>query len=288
LDEAPTTKRRTSITKSQRETAAASELIALCQTMTADGHLADDEIAALRQWLVDHQGADLPAITFLQQTVERILADGKVTPLERRELYLAIETVLPPDVRAAVRGARSTADRVARMEQQLEKEAVVAERERNYAIDTWDFIVAGVKYEGRADVARRFAQVGDVAFLLRDRRNRHSPHAIEVRLSNGMQVGFVPEEHAVDIAPLLDAGHKHGAHIKKLWSWEGGDIPYPIIVASLFAPDCARPDALAERDVPAAQKPLILEAGARGKRGCLPLVLVAVAVAAMACVVALP
>src|SRR4051812_47501513 len=92
-------RRRTSITKLQGRTAAATDLIALCQSITADGHLEDQEVAALREWLDEHRGADLPAVAFLLETVERILADGKVTVEERRELYRAIETVLPVDVR---------------------------------------------------------------------------------------------------------------------------------------------------------------------------------------------
>jgi len=248
---------RTSITKAQRQTAAASELIVLCQTMTSDGHLGDEEVMALRDWLATHRESDLPAIAFLTKTVEMILADGKVTPAERLALYEAIETVLPPDIRASVKGARVTADRIKKNEQRIALEAERKELSRDFAVETWDFPVAGVMFEGRADVSRRYAQEGDVAYLIRDRSNRHSRHAIEVRLTNGMQVGWVPEEHAVDIAPLLDSGYRHGATIKILWKWEGGDIPIPIVVASIFRSDATRPDALLESDVPAAQKAIL-------------------------------
>jgi hypothetical protein len=226
----------------------------LCQTMTADGRLGDEEVITLRDWLATHRESDLPAIAFLTTTAEMILADGKVTPAERLALYEAIETVLPPDIRVSVKGARVTADRIAKNEHRIALEAEREELARDFAIETWDFPVAGVRFEGRVDVSRRYAQEGDVAYLIRDRHNRQSRHAIEVRLSNGMQVGFVPEEHAVDIAPLLDGGYRHGATIKRLWTWEGGDIPIPIIVASIFKPDATRRDALLERDVPAAQK----------------------------------
>jgi hypothetical protein len=248
---------RTSITKAQRQTAAASELIVLCQTMTSDGHLGDEEVIALRDWLATHRESDLPAIAFLTKTVEMILADGKVTPAERLALYEAIETVLPPDIRVSVKGARVMADRIAKNEQRMALEAERKELARDFAVETWDFPVAGVMFEGRADVSRRYAREGDVTYLIRDRRNRHSRHAIEVRLTNGMQVGFVPEEHAVDIAPLLDSGYRHGATIKILWKWEGGDIPIPIVVASIFRSDATRPDALLESDVPAAQKAIL-------------------------------
>jgi HIRAN domain len=258
---------RTSITKAQRQTAAASELIMLCQTMTSDGHLGDEEVMALRDWLATHRESDLPAIAFLTKTVDMILADGKVTPAERLALYEAIETVLPPDIRVSVKGARVTADRIAKNEQRIALEAERKELSRDFAVETWDFPVAGVMFEGRADVSRRYAQEGDVAYLIRDRRNRHSRHAIEVRLTNGMQVGFVPEEHAVDIAPLLDSGYRHGATIKILWRWEGGDIPIPIIVASIFRCDATRPDALRESEVPAAQKAILFPPSSPAPRG---------------------
>lgn len=102
-------KRRVSITKLQRRTTAAVDLIALCQTITDDGELADVEIAALQEWLRDNERVDLPAKDFLSQVVEKILADGHVTAEERDELYAAIEMVLPPDIRADVRGKRREA-----------------------------------------------------------------------------------------------------------------------------------------------------------------------------------
>jgi hypothetical protein len=254
-------------------------LIALCQTVTEDGHLADEEIAALREWLVDHRGADLPAIAFLQETVERILADAKVTPEERRDLYRAIETVLPPDVRESVRGTRTTAERhtkeEVRRQRELAREAAREQRERSYPVDSWDFMVAGCRYEGRPGVIRAHAEPDDIAFLIRDRGNRYSRNAVEVRLSNGMQAGFVPEEHAVDMAPLLDTGHKHRAYIKKILT--GGRAPIPVIVADLFLPDAIVQDAVTEKEVPASQKPLILQAEGGARRGCLPMVFIALA-----------
>jgi hypothetical protein len=67
----PMRKRRISITKLQRRTAAAVDLIALCQTITEDGSLADVEVAGLKEWLTENQHADLPAKDFLLLTVSR-------------------------------------------------------------------------------------------------------------------------------------------------------------------------------------------------------------------------
>ena len=103
--------RRISITKVSRRTAAAAELIALCQTITADGRLTDAEVIALKQWLIDSERVDLPA---------------KETDGEHDELYV---------------------------------------------------------------------------YLARDPASPFSANAIEIRLSNGMQIGFVPETDARDMAP---------------------------------------------------------------------------------------
>jgi hypothetical protein len=279
---------RTSITKLQRQTAAAAELISLCQTVTEDGHLADEEIAGLQQWLIDHRRGDLPAIAFLLETVDIVIADGKITPEERRDLYRAIETVLPPDIRQSVRGTRTSAERLAKQEARSQKELARAaareEQGRTDPVESWDFMVAGCWYEGRGLVIRQHAEPNDVAYLIRDRANRYSRNAVEVRLSNGMQCGFVPEEHAVDMAPLLDAGHRHRAYIKKILG--AGRAPIPVIVADLFVPEAAVRDAIAERDVPAKQLPLVTygaegpqpgRAAAVPRSGCLVPIVVSTA-----------
>src|SRR5688572_8082739 len=97
-DPAAERKRRVSITKLQRHTAAGAELISLCQSITDDGHLVDEEVTALRQWVDDNASTDLPARDFLLQTVRRIIEDGKVTDDERVDLYQAIEKILPIDI----------------------------------------------------------------------------------------------------------------------------------------------------------------------------------------------
>jgi hypothetical protein len=57
-DDQPTERnRRVSITKLQRHTAGGADLISLCQTITDDGHLADEEVMALRQWVDDNASA---------------------------------------------------------------------------------------------------------------------------------------------------------------------------------------------------------------------------------------
>jgi len=210
-------------------------------------------------------------VALLRETVERILADGRVTSQEREDLYRAIETVLPPDIRDSVRGTRLSRERgvkVARLPPESAREPQSEAETRNTPVDVRDFMVAGVRYEGRPNIVSEFAREGDVAFLVRDRSNAFSRNAVEVRLSNGMQAGYVPEEHAVDVAPLLDAGHNHIAYVKKILT--GGRTPIPVIVASLFSLDADRPDAISEHQVP--RKPSVSASSltaAPKKSGCL-------------------
>ncbi len=91
--------RRVSLTKTQRQSEIGIELISLCQSFTEDGGLSDEEIHGLRTWLEENQSADLPAISFLIETVRKVLEDGKVTKEERQAVYKALETVLPQDAR---------------------------------------------------------------------------------------------------------------------------------------------------------------------------------------------
>ncbi|MBI4205454.1 MAG: HIRAN domain-containing protein [Betaproteobacteria bacterium] len=235
--EAPS--RRVSLTKAQRESEIGAELLSLCQAVTTDGSFSDEEISSLREWLQEHKGEDLPAISHLIPVVEKVIADGRITPDERRELFIAVETILPSDVRAVARTARRTVeqqekDRL-RLQWQLEKERQREERERDSPIERWDFMVAGSRYEGRPALINRYAEVGAPAYLVRDPNNGYSRNAIEVRTASGHQIGFVPEEDAADVAPLLDSGHPFLAHIKKILT--GGRYPIPVVVAEAYRKD---------------------------------------------------
>ncbi|TAK42931.1 MAG: hypothetical protein EPO27_15930 [Betaproteobacteria bacterium] len=235
--------RRISLTKTQRQSAAGAELISLCQVVTTDGSLTDEEVSSLQGWLQEHKNEDLPAIAHLTKVVETIVADGRVTAEERRELYIALETALPPDVRAIARRTRRSVeeqekDRL-RVQRELEKEQQRDERERNSAIEHWDFMVAGSRYEGRPGLIQRYAQTAAPAYLVRDLGNKYSRNAVEVRTTSGHQIGFVPEEDAADLAPLLDGGHPYRAQIKKILT--GGRFPIPVVVADVYRKDAAVP-----------------------------------------------
>jgi anti-sigma factor RsiW len=86
------------------------ELLLLCQSVTADGRLSPEELAALKQWLSDAETAAMPAAQHLRVIVAKVLADGKITPDEYREVHRAVEAALPFDARREATDARLEAE----------------------------------------------------------------------------------------------------------------------------------------------------------------------------------
>lgn len=248
--ERPKRKRRLSLTKKQRRSSAGSELLVLCETITEDGSLNDTEIQALKDWVTSNSDSDLPAHGFLLDTLLRIVADRKISPDEHVALYEALEKVLPPDIRSATRRRRRNAE-AREWEDALRIRSEKEARER--PLGTWDFTVAGSMYEGRPGVVTRYARKGDPVYLVRDQANEYSRNAVEVRLRNGMQIGFVPEDFASDVAPLLDAGNPHIATLTKIV--QGSRAPIPIVLASVHRPDAEVANLTSQQDVPTKTQP---------------------------------
>jgi hypothetical protein len=252
----PPKKPRVSLTKAQIQAGVGAELLALCQTVTADGVLTNVEVAELRNWLEVNRSADLPAIEFLVATLERILADGKITAQERKDLYTAIEKILPPEARREATAQRKAVETEVkeqdRRERQAEKQQEREERERNRHVYSMNFMVAGVAYEGRDAVVRRCVAEGDTVYLVRDPGNRYSSNAIEVRLENGMQIGFVPEDYAPEAAPYLDAGYPHKAYVTKIIGYR---YSIPVVQAYIHRPDADVEDLVLTAAVPAKRYP---------------------------------
>jgi hypothetical protein len=233
---------RRSLTKKQLQTEIGIELLSLCQTATADGKLAEQELADLRQWLRDNQTAPLPAIAYLNTVINKVIADGQITRDECRDIHLAIEAVLPMEIRLPARARRQTAELA---DYEAARELRHTSDRNNLAqsypvIENADFMVAGVRYEGRAMIVAKFVREGDAVALVRDRNNSFSPNAIEVRIESGHTIGFVPEIDACVLAPLLDQGSKYEAWVKKILGY--GRVPFPVVVAELYVADAALPD----------------------------------------------
>lgn len=245
--------RRVSLTKSQRQTEIGIELISLCQSFTEDGSLSDEEIHDLRAWLESNQSTDLPAISFLIETVQKVLEDGKVTKEERQAVYKALETVLPPDIRKDAVTRRRTVESEQKNQQRAlreqENQEIREGRERNKTLGSWNFMVAGVRYENRSALISQHVRADDTAYLKRDKANKHSRNAIEVRAQNGVMVGYVPEDDAVDMAPLLDQGCRYEAFFTKVLS--GSRSPIPVVQTYVYGANATVEGAISQAETPA-------------------------------------
>jgi anti-sigma factor RsiW len=112
-----------SLTHAELCTELGKELLSLCRSVTADGRLSPEELAALKQWLSDAECAAMPAAQHLRVVIAKVLADGKITPEEYREVHRAVEAALPfdarreaTDARLEVEAAEEAAARAARAE----------------------------------------------------------------------------------------------------------------------------------------------------------------------------
>lgn len=238
-DQPGPTGRRTSLTKKQLETELGAELLSLCQSVTADGTLSESEISDLRGWIEEHSAADLPAIAHLRQVLEQVLADGKISAEEFAQVHLALEAVLPAELRREARAARRGREQEERAATQAARaearHKVRDERERNRSIGTANFMVAGVRHEGRPAIIARHVRQDDAAILRREPANRFSANAVAVYTSDGHQVGYMPEDAAEYWAPIMDDGAQVRARFTRVLG--SGRTPIPVVNARFYGRD---------------------------------------------------
>lgn len=104
---------RVTMTAAQRATTAGSDLLELLVDIVADGELTDAEIERLGYWLADNEDAtDVPAVVFLRDLVARIVDDAVIDHEERLDLAVAIERVLPKELRLLAKERRADAELV--------------------------------------------------------------------------------------------------------------------------------------------------------------------------------
>lgn len=251
--------RQFALTRPQLASELGAELLSLCQAVTADGRLAPEEIAGLRQWLSDADAAAMPAARFLRGVIERVLADGKITAEEYTEVYRAVEAVLPFEARQHAHAARTQAERSdssARVQASAVPAAVAAAvPARPAPILDVTFMVAGVRQEGRPELIARQAFTGLAVTLHLTEAGSRGDDAIAVKLPDGAQIGFVPAAECRQFAPLLQQGRHYSAHIVRIRS--SGRSPIPVVQVRIFASGsetidspglaCSRPPAGAGR-----------------------------------------
>ncbi len=236
----PKPKPRVSLTKSQLEDPAAIELLALLQSVTADGKLIDDEVRSLKEWLDSQRESSLPAIKHLIGVVEEVLADGRITEQELEYLQKAIETVLPREHRevAVLRRRERVADEKKQKAEAIQKSRPIAD---------FDFMVAGVFFEGRQQIIPGNVTAGDTVYLSREPQNQYSRNATAIRIQKGHKIGYVPETEAVTLAPILDQGARQSAAVKKILNGRRGLIP--VVWGELYPADSPLADATTQADI---------------------------------------
>jgi len=205
------------------------ELLSLCQTVTADGRLEPEELDGLRQWLDDAESARLPAARHLRRVIERVLADGKITPEEYQEVYRALESILPFEARRqalnARLGAQAEDEAAAQAARAADRQRLRDERRRGTPLASATFMVAGVRQQDRAAAIEQHARTGEAVVLQREPGSPHGIATIAVRLPGGHQLGFVPKDEAREFAPLLDGGCRYTARISDVIGTSRSRIP---------------------------------------------------------------
>ena len=91
------------LTPEQLKKTAARNLLAMLEEISADGYLSDEEITLMNAWLLQVDGEDLPAMTFLRSMIRPIVADHVITDGERQEIVYAILRIMPEDASRAAR-----------------------------------------------------------------------------------------------------------------------------------------------------------------------------------------
>jgi hypothetical protein len=199
----------------------------------------------LRAWLEIDHGVDFPSLPFLYEVIDQIAADGEITDDELDGLALAIERVLPADVRAAAKQRRKET-RSAKREHARQQNAAsraaaraaaVAARERSRVLHRADFMIAGVRFEERREACECLV-VGEPVDLEREPDNSHDRNAILVLARHGDELGYVPRTDARQMAPLLDKGARVEAVVKKMLETQSG-YSIPVVIAKLFPTDGA-------------------------------------------------
>ena len=232
LEETTNPTSRAPLSPAQRATPASIDLIALCSSLPADGHLSKQDLEVLKDWTARYHDIPLPAQRYVSSVVDRALTKEVVTADDRQSLYEALEPALPVQLRKATQ------------EQRLLAELAAAEREGGpFATISIDFLVAGVHVDDRWRTIQSHVRVGDAVRLVRHGNRSSAEAAMSVVLADGRRVGLVPKEDARTILEELDRGGRVEAVVKKILT--DGQFPVPVIGCHVhcIASDDAAPSA---------------------------------------------
>lgn len=237
-------RRQVTLSKSQRETTVGRQLIDLLVALSADGSVSREELQRLRKWLEIDHAVDFPALAFLYETTDQISSDGEITEDELDRLALAIERVLPKDIRVAAAAKRKEARNARRIAQrENQRQAMIAARTEKRAARDMERIRAGVLYQAdfpiagamRSEERRQACErliVDDIVTFEREPDNVHDANAILILGSDDCELGYVRREEARDIAPLLDAGAEADVRVHRLWETPDEKV-VPIVLVKI-------------------------------------------------------
>jgi hypothetical protein len=187
--------KRPLLSKAECNSGPGAELLQLCQQITEQGKLTQNGIKVLIRWLRDNKATKSPAKDYLTATVIRLVADRAITPEESLELYKAIETVLPTEVRKVVAQRRKERANVlkqrARLEKQEEQRRQRKKREQALAAQGIVLLTAknGRKYQlhsliglieyGHESLQEMSARLGDeIASIVAEHVNARERHFV--------------------------------------------------------------------------------------------------------------
>jgi hypothetical protein len=241
----PEERRHVTLSKAQRETPVGRELIALLTQLSADGDVSRQEMEQLRRWLEIDRGVEFPALPFLYDTIDQISSDGEISETELDRLALAIERVLPKDIRLAATAKRKEAREARRAAQrESRRQTMISERVQKRAARDAARVQAGVLYQADFPVRGAFRSAerregcerlieGDAVRLEREPDNIHDSNAILVLGEDDCELGYVPRDEALKMAPLLDAGAEVDATVRRLWETPDDAKIVPIVLAKV-------------------------------------------------------
>jgi HIRAN domain-containing protein len=280
-------RRQVTLSKPERETPVGRELISLLTELSADGNVSREEMERLRAWLEVDRGIEFPALPFLHETIEQISADGEVTEDELDRLALAIERVLPKEIRLAAAATRKQARETRRTaERERKRQATITARAEKRAAQAAARVREGVLYrsefavrgafrsEERREACERLIE-GDTVTLEREPDNAHDSNAVLVLGDADCELGYVPREEGRKLAPLLDAGAEADGVVRRLWETPEGQI-VPILLVKVRRGDAdasisEQPrggTVLPPQSAGAARRKTAARSGADARRGC--------------------
>jgi hypothetical protein len=112
---------------------------------------------------------------------------------------------------------------------------VVENQERRRPDHEFDFMVAGVNFEGRRHLIERFLNAGDPVRIVPAPGKPHDRCAVAVTLADGRQIGSVPRTDSADVSACIENGGYYVATVKKILT-EGHD-PIPVIALQFYRTD---------------------------------------------------